>query len=249
MHFETWNDYQSFSNSVRSKRRYIFDKQTDQFLKVVAHTSEKRKKFIKKGSQLWRAQKGHNLTSYRTNTNDEISVECPFPAERMKPQKFRAREGRANPKGIPFLYLSDDKETAMSEVRPWLGAVISVALFRINRKISVIDCTSDTPKIFLENPLPEEREQIVWGYINEAFSIPVENDNDRSEYVPTQILAELFRDSGFDGIAYKSLFGKGLNIALFNLDDAIAEKCFLFKAKSLKFEFEDNVSPYNSVTY
>jgi len=188
MHFKTWNAYQSFSNSVRSKRRYIFDEETDQFLKVVAHTSEKRKKFIKKGSQLWRAQKGHNLT-------------------------------------------------------------ISVALFRINRQISVIDCTSNTPKIFLENPPPEERENAVWGYINEAFSVPIENDDDRSEYVPTQILAELFRDIGFDGIAYKSMFGKGYNIALFNLDDAIAEKCSLVKTKSLKFEFEDNVSPYNSITY
>lgn len=249
MHFETWNDYQSFSNNVRSKRRYIFDKQTDHFLKVVADTSEKRRKLIKKGNQLWRAQKGHNFKNHKTNKNDEINVECPYPSERMKPQKYLAREGRANPKGIPFLYLSDDKETAMSEVRPWLGVVISVALFRINRQISVIDCTSDNPKVFLENPHPEERENAVWGYINEAFSVPIENDDDRSEYAPTQILAELFRDIGFDGIVYKSMFGNGLNIALFNLDDAIAEKCFLFKTKSLKFEFEDSVSPYNSVTY
>lgn len=249
MQFDTWNDYHLFSNSVKYNRRYVFEKKIEQFLNVVAHTSDIRKKFIKKDSQLWRAQKGYNWTNFTTNTSDEISVECPYTAERMKPQIHRAREGRANPKGIPFLYLSDVKETAMSEVRPWIDAVISVALFRVNRQLSIIDCTSDTPKIFLENPAPDQREKTVWGYINEAFSIPIENEDDSSEYVPTQILAELFRDTGFDGIAYKSLFGKGKNIALFNLDDAIAEKCFLFKAKSLKFEFEDNVSPYNSITY
>lgn len=41
----------------------------------------------------------------------------------MKPLSNSASEGRANPKGIPYLYVATDKETAMSEVRPSLGAI------------------------------------------------------------------------------------------------------------------------------
>lgn len=125
----------------------------------------------------------------------------------------------------------------MSEVRPWLGAVISLGIFKIIKKLSVIDCSvniSDTKKVYLENPTPEIREKAVWRDINQAFSKPVDNNEDRSEYVPTQILAELFRDIGFNGIAYKSLLGEGLNIVLFNLDDAIVERAFLYEVKSLK---------------
>jgi hypothetical protein len=59
----------------------------------------------------------------------------------------------------------------------------------------------------------------------------------------------LFNDVGFDGIAYNSLLGEGLNIVLFNLDDAIVEKAFLYEVKSLKFDFDEHSSPYNSVTY
>ena len=46
----------------------------------------------------------------------------------MKPLERIALEGRTNPKGIPYLYLSSKKETAMSEVRPWIGGYISLGL-------------------------------------------------------------------------------------------------------------------------
>lgn len=64
MYFDSWQDYQKFSFDVRSKRRHIFDEPTEYFLKVVAHTSRKRKKLIKKGSMLCRAQKGCDTTEF-----------------------------------------------------------------------------------------------------------------------------------------------------------------------------------------
>jgi hypothetical protein len=252
MDFESWQDYQTYATTVKNNRRYIFNDQVDNFLKVVSHTSQDRLKYLEEGTTLWRAQKGFNLKAYKINIDEEIDFECPYPPDRMKPLHYRATEGRANPKGIPFLYLSDCKKTAMSEVRPWLGAVLSLGIFKVIKRLSIIDCSmsiSGSKEIFLENPSPEIREKAVWRDINEAFSKPVQNNEDRSEYVPTQILAELFRDIGFDGIAYKSLLGEGLNIVLFNLDDVNVEKAFLHKVKSLKFEFDEHSSPFNSVTY
>jgi hypothetical protein len=76
----------------------------------------------------------------------------------------------------------------MSEVRPWLGAVISLGIFKVTKKLSVVDCSaniSGVKQLYLENPQPEIREKTVWRDINQAFSKPVGNNEDRSEYVPT----------------------------------------------------------------
>jgi hypothetical protein len=188
MFFESWNGYQSYATTVKYNRRYIFDGGVDQFLKVVAETSKGRAKYIKEGTYLWRAQKGFDMKPYKTNSDEEIDFECPYLSKRMKPLYHCAKEGRANPKGIPHLYLSDCKNTAMSEVRPWLGAVISLGIFKVTKKLSVVDCSaniSGVKQLYLENPQPEIREKTVWRDINQAFSKPVGNNEDRSEYVPT----------------------------------------------------------------
>lgn len=45
--------------------------------------------------------------------------------------------------------------------------------------------------------------------------------DDSTEYVPTQILAELFRDEGYDAIVYRSRFGEnGFNVVIFDPADA-----------------------------
>ena len=65
-----------------------------------------------------------------------------------------------------------------------------------------------------------------------------------ADYVPTQIIAELFKVSGFDGIAYRSSLGHGHNIALFDLDAAKLINCFLFEVKKITFDFAEASNPY-----
>lgn len=60
--------------------------------------------------------------------NDEIP--CAYSPDRMTPRRNIASEGRANPKGLPCLYLATDKETAMSEVRPWINSTISILMMQ-----------------------------------------------------------------------------------------------------------------------
>ena len=55
---------------------------------------------------------------------------------------------------------------------------------------------------------PEVKEKAVWVEIDCAFSHPTTLSDDAADYVPTQILAELFRDTGYDGIVYRSHFGE-----------------------------------------
>ncbi len=57
----------------------------------------------------------------------------------MRPLKDSATEGRANPKGIPCLYVASERETAMSEIRPWIGSTVSVAKFSNKNELRLID--------------------------------------------------------------------------------------------------------------
>ncbi len=177
-----------------------------------------------------------------------IPCPCPFDSERMKPLKDTASEGRANPEGISYMYLSTDKDTAMAEVRPWVGSSISVAQFKLLKKIKLINCTSehkDRSKIIIRTEKgvepevePERREGFVWKDIDKAFSIPVTLNETTADYVPTQIMAELFKNEGLDGIAYRSSLGKGHNVTLFDLDIADLINCTLYKAeKPVAFSF------------
>ena len=60
----------------------------------------------------------------------------------------------------------------------------------------------------------------------------------------TQVLAELFRSGGFDGIAYASSLGDGHNVALFDLDAAVLSGCGLYQVKAMDLHFEESASPY-----
>ncbi len=48
-----------------------------------------------------------------------------------------AGHGRLNPRGIPYLYLASDELTAISEVRPWKDAELTLAEFRTIRTLKL----------------------------------------------------------------------------------------------------------------
>ena len=63
--------------------------------------------------------------------------------------------------------------------------------------------------------------------------------DDPAAYVPTQILAELFRDEGYEAITYRSRFGKkGYNVVIFNLDDADPVDGWPYEVKKIKVAAE-----------
>ncbi len=83
-------------------------------------------------------------------------VPVPHSRERMKPLKDRAPEGRINPKGIPCLYLATERDTALSEVRPWIGSLNSVGQFKTSRNLVVIDCSVRHAESLLHHLRPRE---------------------------------------------------------------------------------------------
>jgi len=241
--FETFNAFQAFARNVRRRSRFFRDDQTQQFLDAVVETSASREHELAKQSVLWRAQVGHvwNDDSLVDDSGDEIPIAIPgaFPPERMHPLPDRAHEGRVNPKGIPCLYLADDRDTALKETRPWIGCYLSVARFVTLRDLRLVDCSRDKTDVgsLHFNLTGESAEKVAWQWINYAFSEPVERADDYADYAPTQVLAEWFRANGFDGVKYGSSVGTGRNIALFELGSAKLESCELVQVQSIEMTF------------
>src|SRR5262249_6749959 len=68
------------------------------------------------------------------------TTDAPFLITDMgAPPKRVASHGRANPAGIPYLYLGSTPETAVSEIRPHPGETACVADFRTPDGLKLVD--------------------------------------------------------------------------------------------------------------
>jgi hypothetical protein len=244
--FPSWRSYWTFERSVTREFRYVRPPEVEAFLQTVLITSQSRKLTIPEGSRFWRAALGHDWRRYDDDIDDEIP--CAHPPKRMKPLPGRASDGRANARGIPCLYMATTKKAAMSEVRPWIGSLVSAGQFETSRPLNVVDCSRrhDATPFFFDvsnfdyEPSPEKRNEAVWSHIDKAFAEPMTRSDNQADYAATQILAELFKSAGFDGVIYKSNFGEdGYNIALFDPDDADLINCGLFELKAIEPNFEE----------
>ena len=249
--FASWESYQNFAEGVLRSRRYIWEPEVRAFLNTVLATANGRNFTISKGDKLYRAQQGIEVIE---EDNDGRLHLVAYGRERMKPLKNRGREGRANPTSIPVLYLATTMQTAISEIKPWIGSEISVAMFSIVRDLKAVDLSWWHDRFSLEympldgtEPNAEDREKAVWIDIDNAFSRPVTRTDAALDYVPTQILAELFRDAGYDALVYKSQFGEGgYNVALFGLDDAKAINGVPCEVTKIDVQFEPTGSAWAS---
>ena len=253
--FNSWRSYIDFQRSVMRDRRYIPSSETEEFLNAVRATAGDRSTHLKKGSIFWRAQLGH---TWRKEGKGDDSFEVPsaLALSRMKPLVGRASEGRANPKGIPVLYLANTMETAAAEVRPWIGSYISLAQFETNYKLQIVDCSHNQDDPSYHHRLPFQRrqqlsrediEKTVWSSIDKSFARPVGRRDDVAAYVPTQIIAEVISNDGYDGLAYRSRFGdRGYTIALFDIDAASPINCQLRQVDSVKITLSTYYDRYSA---
>lgn len=243
--FKSWNAYNQFSESVLRKNRYILDSDSQEFLETLHSTSKSRVSMVPKGAWLYRSQVGFSIETLEEE-GYQIEAEIAFPVKRMLPRENFAKEGRANSKGIPVLYVSNDRNTALAEVRPWLGSLISVAAMRATRKLMLVNFSSEVGGFvfYFEEPEDEKKETAVWRNIDYAFSKPVTHTEDEADYAPTQVISEFFNSKGFDGIAYRSSVGDGYNIALFDVKSINIEYCTLHEPRKIKFDFMQTGNPY-----
>ncbi len=237
--FTTWERFSRFMGAVVGETRYIYDRETEDFLQMIRQTATRRVEILPPETPLWRAQQGNVWVHDKIGEFDCGCVPKPLGQDRMKPLRDCATEGRANPKGISFLYLATDRTTAIGEVRPWIGAYVSVGLFKPCRELTVVNCTATGDPIpsityyWGQDSPAQECEETLWTRIGDAFARPVTLNDTIADYVPTQIIAELLKVQGFDGIKYRSSLGEGQNILLFDQDAADLVTCQLFQVSSI----------------
>lgn len=130
--------------------------------------------------------------------------------------------GRANPLGIPYLYVADTLKTCISEVRPSNSSSIYVSKLTPVQELSVLDLTA--PRInCAASAFGEEQLAAVLGFLGllELFSTelsnPIRPENSNLDYIPTQFLCEFIKsEAKFDGLAFNSSFGEGKNYVFFD---------------------------------
>lgn len=251
-------DWQEFTRYLSEANRFILSDYWRQFIENIIRTAHKRTKRLKAGITLVRARIGTSWIEFDDGDEQPYPIS---PHEMGPPPKHLARAGRLNSEGIPYLYLATKTDTAVAEVRPWIGSELTIGFFKILSDLKIVDTSNDKPRSTLSlyefaNPNGEafdmrkrpshsytsaEKEEYVWGEINSAFSRPISPSDSPLKYLPTQYLSEKLKTEGYDGVAYKSsLSQEGYNIALFDPQKAKCVGCRMYEIKRVKYEFDES---------
>jgi hypothetical protein len=158
------------------------------------------------------------LSFYRARISDTH-----LPANELgKPPKNLTAPGRANPVGIPYLYISDSKETTLYETRVALHEGITVGTFVTTETMNVVSLKNiahHAPFEILDRGFALDEFILVRPYLirlEHELSRPVRKMDIHLDYLPTQYLCEFIKSLGFDGVEYKSAMNtKGYNLAVF----------------------------------
>ena len=146
----------------------------------------------------------------------------PYTSDKMgAPPKELATQGRANPVGIPYLYLASNQVTAVSEIRPHTGESVSVADFTIQKSLEIIDLRN--PRSTISPFILNDEKEIACLRGDIEFLVHLGNELTRPilphvaaiDYLPSQYLCEFIKKCGYHGVLYNSSVGEGVNLAIF----------------------------------
>ena len=202
-------------------------------------TTNPERKIIK-GTRLYRCRIINNI--------DSIGKEEGFygfgKKDSFVPPPDKTRDMRANYRYIPYLYCANHPYTALVEVRPRLGADVSVATITVNEDLTILDFTlKNKPKKI------KQAKENLFSDLSMIYSKPVVSDDDVLDYIPTQFIAEYAKNLGYDGIAFRSSLTPELddsenkeydiyNIVVFNYEKCEATSSSVVKVTRNYLEFK-----------
>lgn len=178
---------------------------------------------------------------YRARISEE-----PLDAEMLgKPQQKKTTPGRANPVGIPYLYISDQEETTLYETRVSLHESISVGKFVLRAALNVISLKNIAnygPFEIQDRGFDIEEFMLIRPYLlrlEEELSKPVRKQDVNLDYLPTQYLCEFIKSLGFDAIEYRSAMADGgYNLAVFNDKNLECIAIKHYQVKGLEYKWK-----------
>lgn len=176
----------------------------------------------------------------------QISKDSKFEiCEMGAPPNRVASQGRANPAGIPYLYLASTSDTAIAEIRPHTGDFATVACFTTKPNLKVVDLRNPrktvSPFLLDDDEIPKLRQDI--GFLVELgmeLTRPIVPNAAAIDYIPSQYICELIKKCGYHGVMYDSSVGKGVNLSLFNPRDATATDSKSYYVAKVSVEIDRN---------
>lgn len=173
-----------FEEELKHKNRFHIKSETTQlFERITKDFTE----VIPNGSSLFRGRinPNNNLEPY---SDKEIGMPNP---------KDKISVGRANPYGINYLYLSEDIDTVIAEIRPIRHSLVTIGKFQVLHDIKVVKL----PDITVHS---DETICYLAFLLGMRFSQPVNGNSNEMDYLTTQYFAELCKYKGYDGIKFLS---------------------------------------------
>lgn len=158
---------------------------------------------------------------YRSRVSNEKGVKGFLRSEMGAPPDDVASAGRANSKGQSCLYLSNNRKTTVKEIRAHAFDYVTIATFRTNREIRVLDLSSITHN----SPYYAGTSKISY-LINENHLKQIASDmakpmsrwDSELDYLPTQFISDFAKFLGYDGVKYYSTFDRdAYNLAIFDV--------------------------------
>lgn len=165
---------------------------------------------------------------YRGRVNEEKDKPYTSEEDLSAPPREKALPGRANPYGIPYLYLTDSEATVIYELRSLTGDQVSIGLFETTKDLNLVSFTysPDSYSIFsgsVETLNDALQKRLFLKAISTDMQKPVRRyDDENLDYLPTQFVCEYIRlVVGADGIVFpSSRLEGGTNIVLFDKNSA-----------------------------
>lgn len=168
---------------------------------------------IPQGQQLYRARLHHS------------SGESAYPEDKMFcPPASLSTAGRANPSGIPYLYLSDNSETVLYEIRASYLDEVSIGTFEVKRTLTqpvLIADFTESSTIFHPSRVGDKiKSTLLKQKISADLSKPMRRYDSELDYIPTQFICEFIKIyTGVSGIKFRSsLHVTGNNFVIFDQD-------------------------------
>lgn len=162
--------------------------------------------------------------------------------EMKKPPATKVLNGRANPLGIPYLYLASTAETAIAEVRGHKGESVTVLEFSVKRNLELFDLREPKNTI---SPF-EWIDEIGFIYAHMPYLTLLENELSKPvipskanlEYLSSQYLCEMIKQIGYHGIIYKSSIADGNNYVIFADNRLSTGPMSQYRITEMKFKAE-----------
>lgn len=167
------------------------------------------------------------------------------------PPREKASGGRVNPAGLSFLYLAEDKETAIFEIRAGIYEFLTIGEFKFKKGIKDIELINftklDKLSPFLLSYSNAKLEFIKYAInikhlkkISEEIAKPMRRQDGEFDYLPTQYICDFVKSCGYDGVKYESTMNENkYNLAVF--DEALLKcnKVKSYRISSLNYKFSE----------